>query len=168
MTDSFAYSTTFKLDKSHFSECYQESVVPDYSLRAYSKAIFLALMGLGLSLFTEIDQYAAWFLIGLGVVEALSVKYQKPWWLARQMLSRSANSQVTLTIDGQGIRSKSVYVDALISWGDINQVSPTGQGLLVIHKGGRSYISSRCLSEEATGFIHRQLDGAGQNDDTDQ
>ncbi|WP_281560719.1 YcxB family protein [Thalassomonas sp. RHCl1] len=168
MTDSFSYSTTFKLDKSHFSECYQESVVPDYSLRAYSKAILLVLMGLGLSLFTEIDQYAAWFLIGLGVVEALSVKYQKPWWLARQMLSRSANSQVTLTIGGQGIRSKSVYVDALISWGDINQVTPTEQGLLVVHKGGRSYISSRCLSEEASSFIHSQLDAIGQNDDTDQ
>lgn len=159
MTEPFSYSTTFKLDKSHFSECYQESVVPDYSLRAYSKAILLVLMGLGLSMFTEIDQYAAWFLIGLGVVEALSVKFQKPWWLTRQMLSRGANSEVTLTIDEQGIRSKSVYVDALIAWGDIQEVTATEQGILIMHKGGRSYVSGRCLSEEATSFIHNHFSG---------
>ncbi|WDE06010.1 YcxB family protein [Thalassomonas viridans] len=159
MTEPFSYSTTFKLDKSHFNECYQESVVPDYSLRAYSKAILLVLMGLGLSMFTEIDQYAAWFLIGLGLVEALSVKYQRPWWLARQMLSRGANSQVTLTIDEQGIKSKSAYVDALINWQDISAVQDTEQGLLVIHKGDRNYISNRCLSDEAAAYIHSRGDG---------
>ena len=157
MNKSFSFSTAFTLDKKHFSECYQESVVPDFSVRAYSKAILLSVMGLGLSMFTEINQYAAWFLIGLGAVEALSVYYQKPWWLARQMLSRASNSEVTLTVDESGIKTKSFYVEAEIKWPDIKEIKRTQSGLLVIHQGGKNYISNSCLSDQAIEFIFSEV-----------
>jgi len=153
MTKPFSYSTTYVLDKSHFSETFDESKTAIDPQKAYLKSIILALVGLIFLLFTEISPYIAWFVVGLSALEALSVRFEKPWWLARQMMSKAANSELTLTIGDNGVSSKSFYVENTISWQDITKVEKTSRGWLLYHTAGRSYLSNRCLSEEAQQFI---------------
>ena len=59
MSEPFNYQTTFILDKSHFNECYEESV-PDKSFKdLYAKGGVLLLIGAVLVMFTELNPYAS-------------------------------------------------------------------------------------------------------------
>ena len=156
MASTFSYSTTYILDKSQFSETFDESVIVDNSKTVYFKSIILALFGLTILLFTEVNPYAAWFIVALGAIEALSIRFRKSWWLARQMLSKAANAEVTLTIDEQGVCSKSFYVESQILWSSVNEIEQTAQGWLLYHSKGKNYISGSCLSEQASNFIGKQ------------
>lgn len=157
MTSPFSYSTTFVLNKAHFNECFSNSVVVEHSLMAYRKAIAFLLVGILLAIYTEINSYAAYFLIALGFIEALSKYYQQPWWVARQMLSREANSEVTLTLDESGIHSKSFHLNSVILWQDISDIRNTKNGLIVIHSKGQSYLSNACLTEQAKAFLSAKI-----------
>lgn len=152
MTTPYSYSTTYILDKAHFDECYTQSVVPDPTLKPYYKGIGLVFIGIAL-IFTDINLYLAYFFVGLGVIEALNVKYHKAWWLMRQMISKAASNDVTLTIDEQGIRTQSQYVNNQILWTDIYRINETEKGFLITHKAGTSYISSSCLDDSAIAYI---------------
>jgi len=156
MSDNFSYSVKFTLDKPYYTECFEQSVVVDNSYRAYAKAIFFTVFGGALVLFTEINPYAAWFVFALGIVEALSVYYQKPWWVLRQMLSKAAKSEVQLTIDDKGIFSHSFYIDDAIAWHDIKQLSQTDLGWLIQHTKGKNYLSQRFLTEQVNEFLHEK------------
>ena len=113
------------MDKSHFSETYDESKVEDESKNPYLTAILLALAGMGLLYFTNLSPYIAWFVVAWGGVEALSVRFQKPWWLARQMISKAANNELTLTIDERGVSTQSHYVNGTLLWDDIRKIEKT-------------------------------------------
>jgi len=156
MTSPFYFSTTYILDKSHFSETFDESVTVDKSNTVYFKTIVLAMLGLGILIFTDVNPYAAWFIVALGAIEALSIRFRKAWWLARQLISKAANADVTLTIDEKSVSSKSFYVTSEISWLEITKVEQTVQGWLLYHKGGKNYLSNRCLSDAANEFINAQ------------
>jgi hypothetical protein len=156
MTAPFHYSTTYVLDKSHFGETFDESVPPINSKTAYIKSIGLALFGLAILFFTELSGYAAWFIIVLSIVEALSVYFKKPWWLARQMISRAANESLKLTINNEGVSSSSYSVESKILWSDVTHIDQTPQGWMLHHGAGKNYLSRRCLSEEANDFIRSQ------------
>ncbi len=157
MTNPFSYFTTFVLDKAHFNECFSNSVVIDGSWFAYRKAIVFALIGIVLLLFTELNAYVGYFLVALGCLEALGHKYQQPWWVTRQMLSRAAGSEVTLTLDEAGIHTHSFYLDSAILWQDIKEVKRTKDGFLLVHLKGQSYVSGNCLSEQAEAFLASKL-----------
>ncbi|ALS97590.1 YcxB family protein [Lacimicrobium alkaliphilum] len=154
----FSYTTTYVLDRSHFSETFDESASLKTGIRAYIKALGLATAGMAVLWLTPFTAYLAWFLVGLGVVEGLNVRFKKSWWLARQMLSRAANNEMTLIIDEQGIHTKSVYVDNTLAWADINDIQPTGRGWLFYQGKARFYLSNRCLSEEAIAFIRSKAE----------
>lgn len=153
MTEAFHYSTTYKLDKSHYSETYDQSVTYDFVKTGYIKATIWALVGVVLLLATEISGYISWFIIGLGVLEALNVRFHKAWWLARQMISKAANNKVTLTIDEESVKSHSIHVNSKIAWRDIVKIEQTSEGWLLHQQTGKSYLSNRCLSQEAQDFI---------------
>ncbi|ABV86209.1 YcxB family protein [Shewanella pealeana] len=156
MNQQYSYTTQYTLDKSHFSECYDESVVVDKTIRAYRKAIIFSIVGIAL-LLTNINGYASWFIIALGALEALSVYFRKPWWLMRQMMSKAANNEVTLTIDESGITNDSFYVQGTILWQDINSITSTEQGFLIKHAKGTSYLSKRSLDKQATEFVSSKM-----------
>jgi len=153
MSENFSYSTKFVLDKAYYTECFEQSVTIDNSWRAYAKAIFFSAFGGVLVIFTEVNPYAAWFVFTLGIVEALSVYYQKPWWVTRQMFSKAAKSEVELTINEQGVSSHSFYIDDAILWSDVAQLSKTELGWLIQHNKGKNYLSDRFLSQAATDFL---------------
>ncbi|NMD53901.1 YcxB family protein [Shewanella sp. DNRA4] len=156
MTTPYCYSTTYILDKAHFDECYTQSVKPDPTLKPYYKAIGFGLIGIAL-IFADVSLYLAYFFVGLGVIEALNVKYNKAWWLMRQMMSKAANNEVTLIVDEQGIHTKSRYVNAQILWTDIYRIVQTDKGFLITHKTGTSYISNRSLDNACIAFIQTKI-----------
>ena len=160
MNTPTSFTCKFTLDKTHFNECYSQSNTVDRSANAYFKAAVLMLFGLFILLFTPINGYAAWFVVALGILEALAIYYNQPWWVLRQMLSRASNSEVTLTIDEQGVLSESFYHKGRILWQDITVIQETSLGF-VLHfnagkSKGKSYLSKSYLSDEAQGYIHKK------------
>jgi len=157
MNSSLSYTSTFILDKAHFNECYSESTTLVLSIKAFFKSGVLMLFGLTLLLFTQVNAYAAWFVIALGILEALSLYYSQPWWVLRQMLSKASNSEVTLTIDEQGVLSESFYHNGRILWQDITSIQETNLGFILhfnVGKGtGKSYLSKSYLSSDAQFYI---------------
>ncbi len=156
MPTPFSYSITYTLDKSHFSETFDESVIIDNAKAVYLKPIVLAFMGLSTLFFSEINPYAAWFIIALAALEALSIRFRKSWWLAKQLLSKAAQTAVTLTLDNEKVCSTSFHVESKIYWRDMDKIEQTSQGWLLYHSGGKNYLSGRCLSDEAKEFIGEQ------------
>lgn len=156
MTTPFYYSTTYTLDKSHFSETYDESITAKRSLVVYLKSFGLIFLGLAIVYYTDISPYAAWFIVVLGVVDALNIYFRKSWWLIRQMISAAANTELTLSIDEDGVSSKSIAVKNKITWQELTKIERTKQGWLLYHAAGKSYLSGRCLSKAANAFISTQ------------
>jgi hypothetical protein len=158
MTIPFTYSTTYVLDKSHFSETFDESKVVDNTKNLYLTAILIGCVGAVLLLFTELDPYVSWFIIALGGLEAFSVRFRKSWWLGRQLMSKAANTELTLTIDENGVSSKSLSVESTILWTDIKKIEQTTQGWLLHLAVGKSYLSNRILSDAAKQFINTKAE----------
>ncbi len=147
------YQSTFALDKTHFVECFEESVKPQTFSSLYTKAIVLIAIGAALVMFSELNPYAAWFIFSLGILEVVSTYYRKPWWVMRQMLSKVAKAEVTIEITDEYIRTYSFYNDNKMFYCDISNISATQKGWLISHKTGRHYISNRCLSEQVQQFL---------------
>jgi hypothetical protein len=157
MNTPTSFTCKFTLDKSHFNECYSESNTVDRSANAYFKAIILILFGLSILLFTPINGYAAWFVIALGILEAVAIYYNQPWWVLRQMLGKSSGSEVTVTIDEQGVLSESFHHNGRILWSDVSKIDNTPLGFVLHFTAGKSksksYLSKSCLSQLAQKYI---------------
>jgi len=115
------------------------------------------LVGAALVMFSELNPYAAWFIFSLGVLEVVSCHYKKPWWVARQMLSKVAKAEVTLEINEDSIHISSFYNDNNMQFSDIEQLTPTDHGWLINHKNNRHYISNRCLDDPAKTFLQAKI-----------
>ena len=153
MTDSFQYSTTYILDKSHLSETFDQSDTGENKKAEYAKAAILVVIGLAVLQLTNLSPYIGWFIIALSIVETLSIRFKKAFWLGRQLISRAANNSLTLTIDEQGIATHSHYVNSKLLWDDITRIEETAKGWLLYQGKGKSYLSNRCLSDEAREFV---------------
>lgn len=170
MTQSSSYTAHFTLDKAHYSECYTQSSTLEHNKKTYFKANILTIFGLIILFATPVNPYAAWFVIALGIIETLSVYYHKPWWVTRQMFSKASHSEVTLTIDEQGILTESFHINSRILWTDVTAVAETDLGFVIHFSLGKSitgkaiasksYISKACLSSEAISFISTKKTGS--------
>lgn len=158
MTDTFSYSTTFTIDKAHLTECFEQSVEVDTSIMQYKRAIISLVFGITLLVFELVSDYIAFFVVSLGILEVFSTRYRKTWWLWRQMLGKSYKSEVNMTIDDAGIHNKSSHVEQHIPWDKVTKVDQTQEGLIIRHDKGASYLSNRCLSDQAIAFITAKSD----------
>jgi uncharacterized membrane protein YecN with MAPEG domain len=156
-----SFTCKFTLDKHHFSECYSQSNTPERSVNAYFKAVVLMTFGLIILLFTPVNGYAAWFVIALGILEAVAIYYSQPWWVLRQMLSKASGSEVTLTIDERGVLSESFYHTGRILWSDVCEIKETSLGFVlhfIIGKStSKSYLSKGYLSNSAQEYIAQKI-----------
>lgn len=157
MTTTSSHSHTFTLDKAHFNECYSQSVVNDQSVKAYFKSIILSLFGIILVLFSDVNVYAAWFVFALGILEAVSLYYRQPWWVMRQLLGKSGNNEVTLTVDEKGIAINSFYIKSMVLWDNMSAIKKTSLGWVICHELGNNYISDSCLSSDAISLFNKHL-----------
>ncbi|WP_299591727.1 YcxB family protein [uncultured Microbulbifer sp.] len=100
-------------------------------------------------MFTEQPKVLGYFLVALGILELLHIRFRRAWWLARQKLGKSANAEVTLTIDDDGITTNSAHAQSTLLWSDIERVIETDLGLILVAKsGGRQYLSKSLFSAE--------------------
>lgn len=156
MSDKFFYQTTYKLDKPYYRECFDQSTKAQAELKDYYKAIGISTVGGLLVLLTDLNPYAAWFLFVLGLIEALSVRFKKPWWVTRQMLSRAANHTVQLTIDKHGFTTTLMGEKQHIDWRDIQQLKQTEKGWLIFTGKGKHYISQLVLSDDTSVYLNKK------------
>lgn len=149
----------FQLTRAHLEECFDESL--PYSKHQKPKYGFAGAfigIGMGLIVFTEMEGVAPYLMVGLGVLEFVSFYYRRPWWLARQMWSRSANATVTITLDDDGVHSKNPFTESCLKWEDIAELISTEKGVIFkTAKGQQSYLSKANLTTEARAFITQQL-----------
>ena len=88
-------------------------------------------------------------LIALAVLELIHIRFRRAWWLARQMWGRSANSEVTLSVDEEGVRTQNPYTQTTLLWADIERVIETDLGLILVAKqGDQQYLSKSFFSVE--------------------
>ena len=167
MNTPISFTCKFTLDKPHFNECYSQSNTTDRSVNAYFKAGILMLFGLIILLFTPVNGYAAWFVIALGILEAVAIYYSQPWWVLRQMLSKASGSEVTLTIDEQGVLSESFYNTGRILWLDVCEIKETSLGFVLNFSVGKStsknYLSKGYLPNPAQEYIRQRMNGFTNN-----
>jgi hypothetical protein len=65
------------------------------------------------------------------------------------MWGRSADSEVKLTIDIDGIQTQSPYAQTSLSWAEIERVIETDLGLILVTKsGGQQYLSKSLFSAD--------------------
>ncbi len=158
MNSTISFSGKFTLDKAHYTECYTQSSTVEHTTKTYLKANILTVFGLFILLFTPINAYAAWFVIALGILETLSIYYHQPWWVLRQMFSKSAHSEVTITVDEQGVLTESFHVNGRILWSEVIELKETELGFVLVFsigkgKTAKSYLSKSCLCVEAQHFV---------------
>ncbi|MCE9677871.1 YcxB family protein [Shewanella sp. AS1] len=156
MNTAFCYTTEFVLDKAYYSECFDESVNQAPGLKPYTKALIFFITGLGL-LLTQINNYASWFIIALGVLEALSIKFKRPWWLLRQSWSRASGNKATLTLDEVGIKTHSLYINSSLSWQKIDKIEETEKGFLLYINKQKQYLSKGYLDNACCDFIRSKI-----------
>lgn len=144
------YNTQFTLSRDYLAECFDQSL--PYGKGAKPNFLFPALLfvsGVCVLVFTEQSKFLGFMLIALAVLELIHIRFRRAWWLARQMLGRSANSKVTLSLDGEGVRTQNPYTQTALLWADIERIIETDLGLiLVAKKGGQQYLSKSLFSVE--------------------
>jgi hypothetical protein len=144
------FTTQFNLSRDYLAECFDQSL--PYGKNAKPNYVYPALLlagGASLLFFTGEPKLIGSMLIALAVLELFHIRYRRAWWLARQMLGRSADSEVTLTINDTEIRTHSPYAQTTLLWTDIERVIETDLGLILVAKsGGQQYLSKALFSVE--------------------
>lgn len=155
MQSSTPLTTSFTLSKQYLEECYDESL--PFSKHAKPRYVFIAILfiaGLSLLILTDQHTVAGSVLLGLGILEVVSFVYRRAWWLTRQMWSRSANSEVVISMDEQGFSSKNPYTQTMLPWQDIKRHTETEKGIILFaQNGGQSYISKSVLTDDMLAMI---------------
>jgi len=153
---SFLFETTFALDKAFYHECYDQSANKTTGFKAYIKALILLILGFATSAIGELG-HLSMFIIILAIVEAMGVYWQQTWWVWRQMIAKESNSEVTLTIDEQGIKTKTPYHELELNWSVIHNIVLTEKGCILYYDKGRYYLSFYHLSEPAIAFVKSHI-----------
>ncbi|SET00401.1 YcxB family protein [Thalassotalea agarivorans] len=157
MSESFLYTTSYQLDKPYFIECFEESAEKPLNAKSFTKSYGFLAVAFAVFAMAEVSDYLAWFFVGLAAVEALSIYYQKAWWVTRQMWSRASHETVSIQIDDTGIQSQTRHLTSTIEWQHITAVAESDRGFVFSIEKGRSYLSKSCLTEEAIAFIKAQI-----------
>lgn len=153
------FETHFILNRDHYAECFDQSILyksPQKLRIGFISA--LSATGLFFLFFTEVKGLLAWFFLAMAVLEYVSFKYRRAWWLSRQMLSKNAGNKITLIFDENGIENKSVYINNQLAWVSIKSFHENETGFMLnLHQGTQQYLSKSCLNSEIQAYVLQQL-----------
>ena len=149
------FKTQFTLSREYLAECFDQSLPHGKNAKPnYLFPVLLLAAGSGSLIFTEQPKVLGYLLVALGILELLHIRFRRAWWLARQMLGKSANTEVALTVDETGITTKSDYTQTTLLWEDIERVIETDLGLILVTKsGGQQYLSKSLFPAELVSEI---------------
>ncbi|MFV8781992.1 YcxB family protein [Microbulbifer sp. SA54] len=155
------FKTQFTLSREYLAECFDQSL--PHGKGAKPNYLFPALLlaaGAGLLFFTEQPKVVSYMLVALGILELLHIRFRRAWWLTRQMWGKGTGSEVTLTVDENGIQTQSAHAQTALLWPDIERVIETDLGLiLVARSGGRQYLSKSLFPAELVSEIIAKASG---------
>ena len=95
-------------------------------------------------------------MIMLAVVECLSFYYKRPWWVARQMMSRASGSEVTIVFDDEGVKAENPYKHYQLTWQQITDIIETERGYILKASRGMQYLSKKALNEEIIAELNKR------------
>ena len=157
MSKDPGFTTEYILDKTFFTECYDQTSLPTQFPKAYLKGILFLIFGVVLLEFELLPNgYVGWFFIVLSVIEAFSVYCKRTWWIWRQKISSGAGSKVIFQGDVNGVSYKNAKNTNTIAWTDISQLQQTDLGFILHIGKQRQYVSKSCLNDEAIAFMVEQ------------
>ena len=140
------FTTQFNLSRDYLSECFDQSLPYGKNAKPnYVLPITLLIAGASLLFFSSQPKLISAMLVALATLELFHIRYRRAWWLARQMLSRSADSKVTLTLCDTEIRTNSPYAQTTLLWVDVDHVIETDLGLILVAKSGSQQYLSKSL-----------------------
>ncbi|WP_094752286.1 hypothetical protein [Psychromonas sp. CD1] len=149
------FSTEFRLDRPYFSECFEQSAL--HFPHKKPRIIFIAgllLFGTYIIMLTTHPKLFGLFFFALAGIEYFSVKYQKSWWLCRQMWSKNSGNKINVEVDEKGITTSSLYINNCQHWCDIKRIIHTPKGiLLLLENGQKNYLSQAHFNPEVFAFI---------------
>lgn len=153
------FESEFILNREHLEECYDQSFpFSKHQTPRYKIIILLVITGALVVFFTVQQNHLAFFLWALALVEYISFRYRKAWWLTRQVWSKNSGNTIKLIIDDSGITTQSLYINNQLSWCDISRINETEKGLmLTLKNGGSNYLSIKTLDEPTITFIKNQV-----------
>lgn len=151
------FESEFTLNRQHLEESYDQSQPFSKHQKPRVKFIVLLLVvALLIFNFTSAQDVLAYFAIALAVLEYLSFRYRRAWWLLRQVWSKNSGNIINMKIDDEGIKIKSVYINTQLLWTDIIKVNTTEKGLmLTLKNGSKNYLSNSTLNAEVIDFIKK-------------
>lgn len=149
------FKTQFTLSREYLAECFDQSLPHGKNAKPnYLFPVLLLAAGSGSLIFTEQPKVLGYLLVALGILELLHIRFRRVWWLARQMLGKSANTEVALTVDETGITTKSAHTQTTLLWEDIERVIETDLGLILVTKsGGQQYLSKSLFTADLVNEI---------------
>lgn len=152
------FESEFVLNREHLEECYDQSL--PFSKNRTPRFKFITLLvaaAVLILLFGEQQDMLAYFLIALALVEFMSFRYRRAWWLTRQVWSRNSGNTIKLIIDDAGITTQSLYNNSQLLWSDLAEVSETEKGVMLVLKNGTThYLSKKNITTEVVDFIKQQ------------
>ena len=153
------FNYEFILDRPHLEECYDQSLPFSRNKHPRFKLIGgLIIASLLLFFFAKGLNHVAFFLLGLAVIEWISFRYRRAWWITRQVWSKNSGSNIKLTIDEKGINTQSLYINTQLLWRDVSRLDQTEKGImLTLNNGSSNYLSKKSISQEAIYFIKAQV-----------
>lgn len=143
-----AFQTQFTLTRDYLAESFDESL--PHSRATSPNFLFPAVLfvaGAGLLVFTEQPEIAGWAFVAMCVLELLHIKFRRGWWLFRQTWGKNSDIEVTLTIDDDGVQTKSLFAATTVAWSELNHVIDTGRGIVLVTEGSQQYISKSVLTQ---------------------
>ncbi|WP_226665050.1 YcxB family protein [Microbulbifer aggregans] len=155
------FTTQFTLSREYLSECFDQSLPYGKSAKPnYLFPIVLFASGTGLLLFTAQPKLASFTLIALAILELLHIRFRRAWWLTRQLWGKGAGTEVTLTIDEDGIQTQNADTQTTLLWSDIERVIETDLGLILVAKSGsRQYLSKSLFTADLVSEIIVKANG---------
>ncbi len=149
------FETKFRLTKQYLAESYDQSLPHGGSANTnFTFPAMLFAAGAGLLIFTDQPEIVGWVFVALCVLELVHIKFRRGWWLYRQTWGRNHDIEITLTIDGNKIVTRSPLNETAIYWDDVTNVIETDAGIiLVVGDSGQHYLSKSVLDEEWMGWM---------------
>ncbi|BAU49492.1 hypothetical protein SVA_2944 [Sulfurifustis variabilis] len=160
------HTAKYHLDRSYLSESFDQAVRYGSKWKRVELAIGTAFIvgGLALWVYSGGELFLPWMLVLLGVIEVFSSRIKKFFWLRKQLGSKHAGSEVTLTFDDDGVRTAGRFGNSVIAWAGIERLVETPKGLLIWpQKGIYYYLPKSILDDGAVSFIRQKVyDGSLQ------
>jgi len=150
------YKIILTLDQGYLSESYDQ--IRRYGSSWYWIELVIGLLFIigGLALFI----YASWTtilpiaLVGVGVFEILFYKVKKFFWLRKRASDKSANTEINLSFDDEGLETNSELSTAKLKWAGVEKCIQTPKGVIIWpQKEVYIYIPEDAAGSDAIEFI---------------